>query len=121
MSKTRKPITRFGFHNMLSNLIRVYEQARATGDCNEQVLGLANVAGRSCIVLQRTIADPSDASISPVTTIFIDRASLLPVLVEGHDLDGEMEFSYEFDEIELNVGLTDADFTPKANDIADPK
>ena len=72
-------------------------------------------------MLQRTITDPTDANIAPVTTIFIDREALLPVRVEGHDLEGAMLFGYEFDDIALNVGLTDADFTPKANDIADPK
>jgi hypothetical protein len=120
MRGTRKPITLFGFKNMFTGLLTGYAQARANGDSDEQVLGWAEITGRQCIVLQRTIQSPWDDSVVPITKIFIDRDTLLPVRVEGYALDDELLFTYEYDQIVMDVGLTDADFTPQANEITPP-
>jgi hypothetical protein len=120
MRGTRKPITQFGFENLFESLLPVYAQARAADDCEETFLGVADVSGNDCIVLQRIIRNPQSENVAPVTKIFVDRNRLLPIRLEGYGLDDDLIFAYEYDQLAMNVGLTDEDFTPEANEITVP-
>jgi len=68
----------------------------------------------------RAIDDPWRDDIPHRMRIFIDRDLLLPIRLEGYGGDGELMWEYQFDDVRLNVGLGDEDFTPEANGIAPP-
>lgn len=116
MRSNLRPITGFGFERSLQNLIDTYRQAQDAGDLQFSFLGYADVTGRSTIVLERLLPPTSDYPAAK-TRIFIDLESLVPVLVEGYDWDGEKFCYYLFNDIQFNMDLPDEAFTPGALDI----
>ena len=120
LANTLRPITMFGFHNTLTSILQVAEEAEQKGLLQYTFDGSATLKGRPCLVITRIITQPWQPDIPNRMRIFIDRELLLPVRLEGHASDGAFMWQYEFDDIRLNPGLTAADFTPKANDISPP-
>lgn len=117
MRSTLRPITAFGFSNSLENLLTVYRLAEANGELTQEFGGVAEVFGRRALVLVRTLPPDRDEYEAAVTTIYIDIEYLVPVLIEGRDWQDELVAQYVFKDIELNLGLTDEDFSPAAWDI----
>ncbi len=120
MAKTLRPITQFGFRDNLQRILEVCRQSEQAGGATEVFEGTADVEGRPCLVVVRTIDEPWADDIPNRTRLFIDRDLLVPIRLEGYRADGELMWEYQFDDIDMNVGLTDADFTPEANGIAAP-
>jgi len=120
LAQTLRPVTAFGFRNTLMSMIDVCHQAQAMGKLHYTFDGYADVNGRPCLVLTRAISQPWREDIPAWTRIFIDRQLLLPIRLEGYDSAGRPMWEYQFDDLRLNVGLTDRDFTPNANDIPLP-
>jgi hypothetical protein len=120
MQGTLRPVNQFGFRRSLESLLKVYRQARAAGDLKESFGGFAEVAGRKTVVLVRTLPPKGDYP-AATTRTFIDLEYLVPVAVEGYDWDRNLSSRYVFKDIKFNVGLTDADFLPAANDMQSPQ
>jgi len=120
LDKTLRPITDFGFRNALVSILRVGREGDRIGAIRREFEGAADVGGRPCLALMRAIDEPWRDDIPHRTRIFIDRDLLLPIRLEGYDGDGELMWEYQFDDVRLNVGLGDEDFTPEANGIAPP-
>jgi len=120
LDKTLRPITDFCFRNALVSILQVSREGERTGTIHRKFEGVADVGGRPCLVVMRAIDEPWRDDISHRMRIFIDRDLLLPIRLEGYDGDGALMWEYQFDDVRLNVGLGDEDFTPEANGIAPP-
>jgi len=119
MQNTLRPVNMFGFRRVLKSLLAVYERARREGDLREDFGGFAQVAGREAVVLIRYLPPKHDYP-AYKTVIFIDLEHLVPVCVEGYDWDEQLSSRYLYKDVSFNIGLTDADFLPAANEMKPP-
>ena len=119
MRNTLRPVNMFGFRRALQSLLAVYERAGRQGDLREAFGGFAQVAGRETVVLIRYLP-PKDDYPAYKTVIFIDLEHLVPVCVEGYDWDEQLSSRYLYKDVSFNVGLTNADFLPAANEMKPP-
>ena len=126
MRNTLRPCTEFGFRNSLESLIRVYKEARKNGESNEQWgyrdektgqdVKFAEVDGRKCVVLVRTLPR-REGYPAKKTLVFIDLDYLLPVRVIGYDWNDKFYCNYEYRDVNFSAELTPENFTPEANGI----
>ncbi|MBL7219393.1 MAG: DUF1571 domain-containing protein [Phycisphaerae bacterium] len=120
MKNTLRPVSLFGFKRGMLSLLDVYRQAAKNGDLKQEFGGYVNIAGRDAIVLLRYLP-PKEQYPAQRTEVCIDLETLVPVRIRGFDWDGQCTSRYVYKDIKFNVGLDETSFTPKANDIADPK
>jgi hypothetical protein len=120
MKNTRRPVSMFGFKRGINNLLDVYRVAKKKGHLKIDFGGYVNIAGRDTIVLNRYLP-PKENYPAKRTEICIDLKTLVPIRIRGFDWDGQCTSRYVFKDVKFNVGLDETAFTPKANDIADPK
>lgn len=116
MANTLRPVTMFGFRNGLTSLLEVYELAAQRGELTHEYQGVQELDGREVLVLERLLP-ARDEYPAWKTVIAIDRQWQVPVYVKGWNWDDEVTSEYRFSEVEFNVGLTDADFTPETNGL----
>ena len=116
MRYTLRPVNLFGFRRGLVSLLDVYRQARKAGDLRETYGGHAKVAGREAVVLHRYLPAKDDYP-AYKTSVFIDLEYLVPICLEGYDWDENISCVYLYKDLKFNVGLTDEDFLPEANDM----
>jgi hypothetical protein len=119
MSGQRYPITEMGIENLVVKLIEKGERDRQRDECEVQFLKGAKVGGRDCTVLivrhpvERPYFDFHEAK------IYIDDEMQIPIRYEAYSWPtspgGEKPLleEYTYQNIKLNVGLTDADFDRK--------
>lgn len=122
MKNTLRPVNLFGFNRSMKSLLNVYREAKKHGHLKQAFGGYKKVAGREAVVLVRYLPPENDYP-AYRTEIFIDVQMLVPVAVFGYGWDGDREpiTRYIYKDIRFNVGLTDEDFTPEANDMAEPR
>jgi hypothetical protein len=120
MKNTLRPVSVFGFKRGMKSLLGVYRQAAKKGHLKMGFGGYVNVAGRDAIVLVRTLP-PKENYPAKRTEICIDLETLVPIRIQGFDWDGKCTSRYVYKDVKFNLGLDETKFTPKANDIADPK
>jgi hypothetical protein len=121
------PITSIGFHNMLRDAIQQMEDdiaADPTGE-NTRVEQFPNakIDGRPCRAIRITHPRRQPNLDFHVAHVFLDSQWRLPVHLDFYDwpataggqpvLLGE----YTYQEVKVNVGLTDADFDPAALEL----
>ena len=114
MANTLRPVTMFGFRQSLTNLLKVYELAETRNDNTIRFVGYCPVGGRKTIVLERVLPAKEDYP-AKTTTLYLDVEHLIPLGLEGTDWDDQLSCSYYYEDVKLNVGLTEEDFTPEAN------
>jgi hypothetical protein len=120
MKNTLRPVNLFGFKRGMRELLNVYRQARQAGDCREGFAGSATVEGRQALVLERYLPAKNDYP-AWKTVIYIDQEYLVPLCIEGFDWDHKLSSRYVYRDLRFNVGLTDDDFLPEANDMKLPR
>ncbi len=120
MKNTLRPVTLFGFQRGMRELVKVYRQAREAGDCKEAFAGYAEVAGRNALVLERYLPAKGDYP-AWKTVVYVDPEYLVPICIEGFDWDNKLSSRYVYSDLRFNVGLTDDDFLPEANDMKLPR
>ncbi len=118
MKNTLRPCTEFGFANSLRSLYDVYREGHERGECEDRYGGVAEIAGRQCVVLERYLNGDRPSYPAYKTLAYIDLEHLIPLRIDGYDRNGELLCYYQFDDINFNAGLSDDDFTPAANGIA---
>ena len=121
MKNTLNPISRFGFQNSLKSLVDVYETSAKRDELLQKFGGLTDVGGRTCLVLVRYVPENPKLYPCPVSEICLDAKTFLPYRIVGYTKDGELYCDYQYTDVTFNPGLTEADFTPQANDMAPPK
>ena len=122
MKNTLRPVNKFGFVRSLESLLEVYRQAKEEGHLKESYGEPARVNGRKAIVLLRYLPAKNDYPAHKTVT-YIDAEWLVPVCVEGFGWNEEKELlcRYIYKDVKFNIGLTDDDFLPQANDMKKPK
>ena len=119
MASTLRPVNRFGFGRSLESLLKVYRKAREMGDLKEEFGGIADVDGRKTLVLIRYLPPKEDYPAHKTLT-YIDLEYLVPVLIEAYDWDQQPNSNYAFKNLRFNIGLTEQDFLPQANQMKPP-
>ena len=115
-----RTVDKFGFERSLQSLLKYYEAGKVAGELGKAYGGEGEVAGRRAAVLVRYLTDDPKYP-SYKTLAYIDLEYLVPICVEGFDSKDNLICRYVFTDIKFNVGLTDEDFTPQANDMKPPK
>ena len=118
-----KVMTWVAFDRGIKSLIEVYVQAKKAGDLRETMEQDHEVDHKKTIVLVRYLPEGKDYP-AYQTNIYIDQETLLPIMVEGfgpHGLQDDFICRYLYKDLDFNVKLTDADFTPEKNEMKAPQ
>jgi len=119
MQGQRYPITDLGIENLVMKLIEKGERDRRQEECQVEFRRGAKVGGRQCTVLLVTHPHSRPHFDFHVAEIFIDDELQIPVRYAAYSWPttegGEKELleEYTYQNVQLNVGLTDADFDPE--------
>jgi hypothetical protein len=121
MSYTLHPITDFGFSRNVQTIININRQAKEAGELKLEYAGTHTVeeTARPAILINRRLPN-TDRYPAVLTRFYIDTEYRIPVKIEAFDENENLLFRYFYQDIQINVGLTQNDFTPKANGITCP-
>ncbi len=108
-----RPVTMFGFARNLQDLIRVSRQAREKGELKMAFDGYAEVDGRRCLVLVRTLPE-AEAYPAVKTMLYIDLEYLVPTAIRAEDAEDKLASSYFYRELQFNQPLEAEVFTPES-------
>jgi hypothetical protein len=117
MNGQRYPLTDIGLENLVVKLIERGERDRQNGHCEVDFLPGAKVDKRPCTVLQVKHNEQKPCYDFHLAQVFIDDEYKIPVRYVAYNWPkpGETELEvieeYTYQNLKLNVGLTDADFT----------
>lgn len=115
MSRSRRQISEFGFGRSLELLIKYSEIALARGELKLEYKGRSSVKGRPSYVFVRNLPYTGEDGPYPdrVAIVHIDKEWLVPVSIHTYSDDAETKLlgRYLTTDVELNVGLSPADFT----------
>ena len=119
MQGNRYAITELGVENLARRLVEVAEHDRHFGECEVNFFPGAKVNGRVCTCVQVVHPVPRRNFRFHLARVFIDDEYTIPIRYEAYDWPHEqggqpvlME-EYTYMNVEVNKGLTDADFDAK--------
>ncbi len=118
MRGQRYPLTEIGVENLIEKLIERGERARQLPDVTCEFRKNARVKDRTCTVLQVTQPTKTPGSEFFQAQVFIDDAVNIPIRYVAYDWPSregdplEVIEEYNYLNLNINVGLTDADFDP---------
>lgn len=107
MQENRHPITEAGIGHITKRLYVQCRQARNRGDLRARHLGTERYLGRPTYKIMRVLEDGGYRYWN------IDTELLLPIRVTTYDARHQLQETYSFKDLQLNVGLTDDDFDPQ--------
>lgn len=116
MRGQRYPITDLGLENLVVKLIEKGERDRQRGECDVQFQKGAKVGGRECTVLTVTHPVARPYFDFHIAQVFIDDELNVPVRYCAYNWptaagdEPVLLEEYTYQNIKLNIGLTDADF-----------
>lgn len=114
LAKNRSSIDQFGFKKMLKRFQAVNARALAAGDLDLRYAGSGEIDQRPTIKLIRQLPYTGAGSLYPDAKVImhIDEHWLIPVSIQCYaDQQGRTLLgSYQFTDVEINPGLTDAAF-----------
>jgi hypothetical protein len=119
MRDNRHPITQIGMKNLLHELLKLSETQRDNIlQCDIRIHEDVSVDQRPCRCLELRSPRPLPGFPLAIARIYLDRQWNIPVRYEAYEWKDDsgreyhlVEF-YEYRDIRLNVGLSDADFDP---------
>ena len=118
MRGQRYPITEVGIENLLLKLIERGGKARKVPGVQCDFRTGAKVRDRVCTVIQVTQPQPGPGHEFNMAQVFLDDELNLPIRYVAYDFPpagqarGPVLEEYTYLNLEVNVGLTDADFDP---------
>ena len=118
MRGQRYPMTEIGLENLLVKLIERGEQARKLPDVQSEIQPGVKLNNRPCRVLTVTQPTRRPELLFYKAKVYMDQELDLPVRYIAYDWpkgnSGKLEVieEYNYLNLKLNVGLTDADFDP---------
>lgn len=115
MAGNKYPITRSGIGNMLESLISQYEEAQKNGDLEAYYAGIELLDGRPTHVIIRRLP-PDKGYICYYSVTNIDIETRLPIRNVSLDWDMRLMEYYYYEDLQVNVGLTEKDFDPNNPD-----
>ena len=105
-----RQIRDFGFASALDRLIQRGLLAQTRHELNTTFLGETTVGGRAAIGVQWRLPPARDHQYGRIV-VHLCRQTLLPLTVALWDCDEELQAKYIYENLQLNVGLTDDDFS----------
>lgn len=127
MRGNRHPIREIGFRNLLVKMVKIGAEDRNYGECQVTVERNVKINDRSCTVLKVVHPVERDYFEFHIAKIYIDDERDIPIAYEGYgwpEREGaELPLfeKYYYTDVQLNIGLTDADFDPGNEDYNYPK
>jgi hypothetical protein len=127
MRGQRYPISEIGMQNLAEQLIKKGERDRQYAECDVQFFKNAMVNKRPCLMIQVVHPEKRPHFDFHKAQIFIDEKLNVPVRyvawVWPESPGGEpvLEEEYTYLDVELNVGLTDKDFSPDNSEYNYPR
>lgn len=118
MMGNRYPITEIGIENLIAKLIERGERDRQTGNCEVQFLEDQPLGDRTCRVIQVTHPERQPQFDFFRAEIWIDVERNIPLRYWARiwpESDGDepiLDEEYLYEDVKLNVGLTEKDFDP---------
>lgn len=116
---SRRTIDNFGFGNALKLIIDLAQAAIQTGQGSFTYQGEDSLKGRKTWTFKRTLPYVADGGQWPdrVLIVQIDQEWLLPLECQTYADDAQLTMlaKYTFDNVHLNTGLTEKDFSADAN------
>ncbi len=110
---SRHPVTDTGIGRMLEVVSESLQRAVAAGELSVGGLTTHTIYGRRCRRLEgRLPADPAKGYYAPRVVMDFDLESKLPLRIEIYDAADRLMEQYGYEELQVNVGLTDLDFDP---------
>ncbi len=119
MRGQKYPITEMGLLNLVDKLLEVGRKDSKFGECEVKYVENVKVGERTCLMLEITHPTPRSNFIFHRARIFVDTEMELPIRYDSHDWptdDGKklpLIEEYTYENIKINVGLTDRDFDPQ--------
>ena len=126
MRGNKYPITDLGILNLVDKLLEVGYADSKFGECDVTYKEGAKLDGRECTVITVSHPVPRSNFRFHIARIFVDKELNLPIRYESFDWprkEGETPMlieTYSYLKLEINVGLTDADFDHKNPEYAFP-
>lgn len=115
-----------GILNLVDKLLEVAHKDVKYGECDVNYIENVKVDKRDCILIQVVHPVPRKNFIFHIARIYVDKEWNLPIRYESFDWpkkEGETPVLievYHYQQLKLNVGLTDADFDPTNPDYNYP-
>lgn len=119
MEGSRYPMTTAGFENMLTSMIKMYQDVARHPENQVRIYTGAKVDGRSCTCVELSHTARRPEFPFQMSRVFYDDEMGLPIRWEAYDWPtqpgGEPQLAeeYTYRNLQLNPGLTDVDFDPK--------
>ncbi|WP_342190204.1 DUF1571 domain-containing protein [Stieleria varia] len=118
MSGQRYPMTEIGVENLIQKLIERGELAQKQKDVTCELIRGTKLNDRTCTLLKVVQPTPRPGLEFHQAKVYMDDASQLPIRYIAYDWpkqpNGPLEVieEYNYLNLQVNVGLTDADFDP---------
>jgi hypothetical protein len=110
---SRHPVTDTGIGRMLEVVSESLQRAVAAGELAVGGLSTHTVYGRRCRRLEgRLPADPAKGYYAPRVVMDFDLESKLPLRIEIYDAEDRLMEQYGYEDLQVNVGLSELDFDP---------
>ncbi len=122
MRGQRYPMTEIGLENLLVKLIERGEQAKQLSDVKADLRTGIKINGRPCMLLTVTQPTQRPELMFYEAKVYMDEELNVPIRYIAYDWPkpGQKELDvleeYNYLNLKLNVGLTDADFDPNNNE-----
>ncbi len=126
MLGNRYPITQIGLKRLIEKLIEKGKEDRNIGPCQVQTIPNQEIGARACTLYQIVHPDKDERYDFHIAQIFIDDELQIPLRYAAFswpdtpESEPLLEEEYTYLDVQLNVGLTDADFDPDNDDYAFP-
>ncbi len=121
MKANRYPITEVGFKRLTERLIESAMENDSVDECQVKYLRGAKVNGSTCTYLEVVRKNPRPGPLGPnniyLAQVFMDEELKVPVRYAAYDWPSQQGGSpevveeYTYQNVKLNVGLTDEDFS----------
>ncbi len=121
MKENRYPITEVGFKRLTERLIESAIENESVDECQVKYLRGAKVNGSTCTYLEVVRKNPKPGPLGPnniyLAQVFMDEQLKIPVRYAAYDWPSqpggspEVVEEYTYQNVKLNVGLTDEDFS----------
>ncbi|MDB4539813.1 DUF1571 domain-containing protein [Saprospiraceae bacterium] len=118
MKGNRYPIQDIGFRNLIAKIVDHADEDRHHPECQVTLTRDVDINGRNCTMLEVTHAEQSPDVDFHLARFYLDDERNIPIAYEAYlwpAVEGEappLLEKYFYSDIQLNAGLTDADFDP---------
>ncbi len=114
---SRRTIDQFGFEKALDLIIKYSEMAKENGELELSYIGQAKVGGRETYVFERLLPYTGEDGVYPdrLLVYHLDKETLMPLSCASYADEKKEQLlgRYEYTDVKLNVGLSEADFEGK--------